>query len=119
MRFLVDVCAGHRLAEWLRQKGHDVAEVRERDPRLTDEQVLAWAVAEDRIIVTLDKDFGEMALRLGQPHRGILRLATLRVQQRLALADRVLQHHGDDLAAGAVVIATPTRTRVRRPPADV
>ena len=32
MKFFVDRCAGHRLAEWLRQAGHDVIEVRERHP---------------------------------------------------------------------------------------
>lgn len=42
MKFLVDVCAGHSIAEWLRSQGYDdVLEVRERDCRMSDEEILA------------------------------------------------------------------------------
>lgn len=47
----------------LRQAGHDVAWVRAAAPGSSDEQVLAWAQAEKRLIVTFDKDFGELAFR--------------------------------------------------------
>ena len=58
MKFLVDVCAGRRLAEWLTSLGHDVQQVREHAPDMEDEEILRWAVREDRIVVTVDKDFG-------------------------------------------------------------
>lgn len=59
MKFLIDRCAGHRLAEWLRQQGHDVLELRERGPDPGDRTLLEWAAADERVLVTMDKDFGE------------------------------------------------------------
>jgi Domain of unknown function (DUF5615) len=52
VKFLIDRCAGHRLAEWLRAQGHDVVESRERGPDPGDRVLLEWAGAEDRILVT-------------------------------------------------------------------
>jgi len=62
VRFLIDRCAGHRLAEWLRQQGHDVIEGRDRGPDPGDRVLLEWAATEKRILVTMDKDFGEFIL---------------------------------------------------------
>jgi predicted nuclease of predicted toxin-antitoxin system len=51
----------------LRQAGHDVAWVRVDAPGSTDAQVLQRANDESRILVTFDKDFGELAFRMGLP----------------------------------------------------
>ncbi len=51
----------------LRNQGHDVAWVREDSPGISDMEVLARAQREDRVIVTFDKDFGELAFRSGLP----------------------------------------------------
>ena len=53
--------------EALRQAGHDVAWVRTDAPGSTDPQVLARAVAERRIMLTFDKDFGDLAFHAGLP----------------------------------------------------
>jgi predicted nuclease of predicted toxin-antitoxin system len=50
----------------LRTEGHDVASIREPSPGSTDDVVLARALAEDRVLLTFDKDFGELAFRLGR-----------------------------------------------------
>ena len=60
MKFLVDRCAGSRLAEWLPNSGHDVVEAREIVPDPGDGALLQEAVAEDRILVTIDADFGTL-----------------------------------------------------------
>ena len=60
MKFLVDRCAGRRLAEWLRSQGHDVVESRERGPDPGDRILLQWAADEERVLVTIDTDFGEL-----------------------------------------------------------
>ena len=49
MRFLVDRCAGRRLAHWLREQGHDVREAAEVSPDPGDQALLAWAVREERV----------------------------------------------------------------------
>jgi predicted nuclease of predicted toxin-antitoxin system len=51
----------------LRERGHDVAWIRSDAPGSTDVKVLARAQAESRILVTFDKDFGELAFRSGFP----------------------------------------------------
>jgi predicted nuclease of predicted toxin-antitoxin system len=59
MKFLIDRCAGHRLAEWLRGLGHEVAETKDRGPDPGDAAILMQASAEGRILVTIDTDFGD------------------------------------------------------------
>jgi uncharacterized protein with PIN domain len=59
VKFLVDRCAGRRLADWLRAKGHDVIESRERGPDPGDRVLLKWAAREERVLVTIDTDFGD------------------------------------------------------------
>jgi predicted nuclease of predicted toxin-antitoxin system len=58
VKFLIDRCAGHRLAEWLRAQDHDVVESRERGPDPGDRVLLEWAGAEDRILVTMERILG-------------------------------------------------------------
>jgi predicted nuclease of predicted toxin-antitoxin system len=65
MRFLADENIPGRLVETLRRAGHDVAWTRMDRPGADDRVVLARAVAERRIVITFDKDFGELAARSG------------------------------------------------------
>lgn len=51
----------------LRQQGYDVAWIREDAAGSSDPQVLARAQAENRILITFDKDFGELAFRAKLP----------------------------------------------------
>ena len=61
MRFLLDVCAASRsMAQTLTDLGHDVLSALEVAPRASDQELLALALAEQRILVTEDKDFGEL-----------------------------------------------------------
>lgn len=85
MKFLVDRCAGHRLAVWLRERGYDVVESRERGPDPGDRVLLEWAVAEQRILVTMDKDFGEFIYLEGSSHCGLLRLPDVPADKRIVL----------------------------------
>src|SRR4051794_20584206 len=50
----------------LRADGHDVTSMRDAGPGSSDDRVLALAYAEGRVVLTFDKDFGELAFRLGQ-----------------------------------------------------
>lgn len=115
MKFLLDVNASGAVAHWLIQLGHDVAEVAQKDPRMSDDEILRWAVRESRILVTTDNDFEEMIWRQGKPHCGVLRLENLPRSERKALLYDVLDRHSRDLESGAIVIALSTKFRVRRP----
>jgi len=75
MKFLIDRCAGHRIAEFLEAQGHDVSELSKRGTDPGDRIVLQWATEEDRVLVTMDKDFGKLVYLEGQTHCGIIRFA--------------------------------------------
>ena len=114
MKFLLDVCAGGRLRTWLEGLGYDVVEVRSRDPFLSDEEVLAWAREEKRIVVTVDKDFGELAVNRGEVHCGIIRLPDVPFSERKTLMQHILSYHIADLETGSIITVSRTRIRVRR-----
>lgn len=112
MRFLVDECAGPRLAQWLAERGHDVASIYDESPGVSDEEVLERAFLQDRILITADKDFGEHVFRNRKPHRGVLqlRLANERAENRIAVLSRVLEQSSDRLRL-RFVVATESRVR--------
>ena len=112
MRFLVDECTGPAVAQWLRERGHDVFSVFQSTPGIGDFDVLRLAVAESRILVTNDKDFGEAIFRDRQPHRGVvlLRLEDETSASKIAVLERLLATGGDAIANQFVVV---TETRVR------
>ncbi len=61
MRILADENFPGMAVEELRTRGHDVVWVRTANPGLGDRAILEWAQTEERLLVTLDKDFGELA----------------------------------------------------------
>jgi len=58
---MVDVGVGKNIEAWLQSEGFDTVAIRDLDPRMSDVDALELAFSEDRIIVTMDKDFGELA----------------------------------------------------------
>lgn len=115
MRFLVDRCAGRRLAEWLRAQGHEVLESRSlgRDPG--DRDLLETATRQNRILVTIDTDFGRLIFAEHEPHTGIVRLPDERAERRIELMQQVLARHSSDLEAGAVITVKGYRIRISMP----
>ena len=65
MRFLANENFPGAAVTAIRLRGHDVVWIREDDPGINDFEVLARATAEERILITFDKDFGELVFRLG------------------------------------------------------
>lgn len=87
------VCANENIPEEcvasLRRSGHDVLWIREAAPGISDDAVLARAVAEDRLVITFDKDFGELVFRRGaKPSRGVV-LFRISQPSPAAVAERV------------------------------
>ena len=67
MRFLANENFPLDAVETLRQNGHDVVWIRVESPGISDPEVLSRAQAENRILLTFDKDFGELAFRSKLP----------------------------------------------------
>lgn len=95
--------------------GHDVIWTGDLPEDPGDAEILARAHAERRILVTLDKDFGELAIVRGTPHSGILRLVNMAARQQAAVCLHVIGQHAAELQAGAIITAEPGRLRLRPP----
>ncbi len=76
VKFLKDECTGKRLAVLLKNAGYDVLFVGDWKPSASDDEVLQKANEEGRILITDDKDFGELVFRLGKPSSGIILIRT-------------------------------------------
>ena len=78
-----------------------------------DDEVIAKAFAEKRILITNDKDFGEKVYRQRRPHTGIvlLRLDDERPVNKINVMQRLLAGYGDQLAQ-CFVVATESRVRL-------
>jgi len=59
LKFLVDAGVGKKVEAWLAQNGYDVKCVRDINPTADDSDILHLAVKENRMVITMDKDFGE------------------------------------------------------------
>lgn len=115
LRFLIDESGDARVAAWLRSLGHDAVTVAQHHrPGLDDAEVLAIARAEGRVLITDDRDFGELVFRQGHLHAGIiyLRLGTTVPDVRIDRLNYVLTHHVEELDQFLVV--SPHRVRIRR-----
>jgi predicted nuclease of predicted toxin-antitoxin system len=116
VRFLIDRCAGRRLAEWLEGEGHEVSEARRRGPDPGDATLLEWAAAERRVLITIDTDFGALVRLRGAPHAGLIRLPDLPAAERIALMRQILQDHAEQDLATSVVTVRGNRIRLSRWP---
>jgi len=106
MRFLVDECTGPAVARWLRAQKHEVFSVYEEARGMDDDEVIAKAFAEDWILITNDKDFGEKIYRERRPHKGVvlLRLEDERAANKIAALRRLLEAYAGQLANQFVVV---------------
>ena len=115
MKLLLDACVWGKAADQLRAAGHDVVWVGDWSDDPGDEAVLAAAYSEERICITIDKDFGELAIRRNAPHHGIVRIVGFSARRHAEVCLAVLEKHGQELRGRALVTAEPGRIRI--PPA--
>jgi predicted nuclease of predicted toxin-antitoxin system len=115
MRRLLDTCVWGKAADEHRAAGHDVDWAGDWSDDPGDEEILTRAHVEGRILVTLDKDFGELVIVRGMRHSGLLRVANTAAQQQSGAILNVLRRYGAELQGGAVITAEPGRVRIRPP----
>lgn len=113
MNFLVDECTGPAVARWLRDAGHDAVSVTECMSGSDDELVIERAARERRVLVTNDKDFGELVFKKSKQHSGVivLRLQDESPSAKIAAIAHVLESYGEQLSLGFFSV---TETRIRR-----
>ena len=115
MRLLLDSCVWGKSCTKLEAAGHDVVAVADWPVDPGDEEILEFAQKENRILVTLDKDFGDLAVLQRKPHHGIIRLVNIPARQQAAVSLRILSTCEADLRAGGIVTVSETSLRIRTP----
>jgi predicted nuclease of predicted toxin-antitoxin system len=114
MNILVDESVDQQVVVRLRDDGHDVLSVAEMDPGIDDDTVLQTANEHDAVLLTADKDFGELVFRLGRLSRGVvlLRLSGMSPDKKVAAVSTAIAEHEADLRDAFSVIS-PGTVRIR------
>ena len=93
--------------------GHDVLLAIDVDPRAPDEALLDLATQEGRVLVTEDKDFGELVFVHHLPHPSIVRFVEMRVDDQVAAMQELLDRYLEELQRGVMIVVTRGRIRIR------
>jgi predicted nuclease of predicted toxin-antitoxin system len=82
--------------------------ITEQSPGISDDEVLELANEKEAVLITADKDFGNLIFRLGRLSAGIIlyRLAGLSNIEKAALVLKIVEDYSDELAASFTVIST-------------
>ena len=118
MKLLLDACVWGGARGEIEDLGHDCDWVGDWAADPGDDEILSHSLSHGQILVTLDKDFGELAVVLGRPHAGIVRLVKIRAREQARVLVRLLKVYGCERQAGALLTATRDRVRIRRPDPD-
>jgi predicted nuclease of predicted toxin-antitoxin system len=117
MMFLADESVAAAIIEQLRADGHAVASIRESASGAVDADVLTQAERGGFVLLTEDKDFGEMVYRQSAAHKGVvlIRLGSVASALRPSIVAQAVKAHGAELV-GAFTVISPGGIRIRRPP---
>ncbi len=93
-KFVIDVRVGRSIEEWLIANNFIIFSIASINPEMPDIDILEFANNEDAIIVTMDKDFGELSFKNLMPHKGILllRLEDAISTEKLAVIETLIPH---------------------------
>jgi len=113
MRFLADESCDFAVVRALRAAGNDVLCVSEITPRAEDSEVIKLAGDEERILLTEDKDFGQLVYSHGQKTLGVifLRFPTSARRQISRAVVNLVKQQGEKLA-GCFITVQPGRIRI-------
>lgn len=115
MKLLADEGVDRQIVVRLRQEGYDVLYIAELDPGIDDVFVLEQASQSGSLLLTADKDFGELIFRQGKARGGVvlLRFAGLAPEKKALIVEAFLKKHGAEMLQAFSVIS-PGHLRIRK-----
>ncbi len=116
MKWVADENIDRQIVAALRADGYHVVYVPESIPRASDEQVLTLASNESALLLTADKDFGELVYRQGRASAGVvlIRLAGVPSCQKASIVTTAVREHADEMK-GSFTVITVRAIRIRMP----
>lgn len=115
MKLVLDESLEKQIADALKNEGYKVCYILDMERGINDEKVLETANSSNALLITADKDFGELVFRKKMISSGIilLRLFGLSNHEKAALAIRLMKEHGDEFMYAFTVITEKT-IRIRK-----
>jgi predicted nuclease of predicted toxin-antitoxin system len=112
---VADESVDFSIIEYLREEDIDIYAIIESTPSISDTEVLSVAFEKDALLITEDKDFGELAIRLQKPNRGILlfRLFGLATEEKCKIIYETLKSSGNEMIDSFSVL-TADKLRIRK-----
>ena len=97
LKFLVDVGVGKGIEDYLHAEGYDIKAVRDIDPCMEDENIIRTAFLENRMVITMDKDYGELVYHSLMKHSGVLllRLEDATGSKKLKVLKFIIENYSD------------------------
>lgn len=116
MKFIVDENLGPSMSNWLRSQNFDVYCVLSDNPSIEDIDILRLANEENRVIITNDKDFGELIFKNQIPCKGLvlLRLQDNSLLGRINAVKNLLENYKDVINSDNFIVAGDEIVRIKR-----
>lgn len=97
--FIVDAGVGKIIENWLLSEGYSIYSVISLNPEISDSEIISLASESNSVIITMDKDFGELVYNRNFVHKGILllRLEDAVAEEKLASIQNIIPEHIDKL----------------------
>ncbi len=113
MKFLIDSCLSKFAVEALRNKNYDTIWIAEEKKDPGDDIILKRAFEEDKILITADKDFGELVFVFRQPHPSIIRLVNIRAKEQGKMILQVVEKYKHQFVHNPLITIDKTRIRIK------
>lgn len=107
MKIVADESVDRQVVDRLRADGHEVLFIADLAPGIDDDAVLLKSHESNAVLVTADKDFGELIFRQHLLHSGVvlIRLAGLKAEWKAELVAAAFEKHADGLSLGFAVLS--------------
>ena len=114
LKFVLDVGVGNKVWQYLTANGYDAKLITTINPSMSDSDILFIAENESRMVITMDKDFGELVYHSGKVHKGVLllRLEDAMGEEKAAVMQFILDNFKDEIE-GKFCVFKNGRFRIR------
>jgi predicted nuclease of predicted toxin-antitoxin system len=114
IKFVLDVGVGYKIWHYLTQNGFDATLITEINPSMSDADILLIAENEARMVITMDKDFGDLVYHSGKAHKGVLllRLEDATGEEKAETMQFIIENFKDQIE-GKFCVFKNGRLRIR------